>query len=660
MDFIAVYNYKNLNNEEEDLNRILLYHSFRETNDNGISLNEKLSVVGIIQGIWKFTHNFNTSDTISGIKYIDTRLDHRRLIVLEVELNYFIALGVKDGNYYPCAYYVKELYDSYKFFCMHCGAMADFDKHEELSDKLNEHFAIYWYELNILPEAMYNLDLSRVFWHRNYKVSDRKLYECRWETKIKKEILLDLDSYLGLRDICVYNLTRDKQRHPEKYGLVSSFSPEFESLPVLSNWIYHLDRIFCTPFSPHVLSGHVRLSRSNGEIDAGNSKKSCKDGSIGKNIWNKVSLPISMTYDVLSEVGNLTWLNTVVCGINQITNGLNTITNRIFWPGRMFIENQDLDTDSENYGFLISPISFEQLPKSYHFRRFQLQFEKDHCAAWYKLIFWHYKDYLVVLIFEDTFTRLWEKEYLYNLNLKLYNSLLILESSLVQPKGDTDKFVYAVLNKETGKIESSLPLINAHDGDKDKSSNPLKLVVYGIEDTLRHFAIDPESISRGHTTSIMLASPVDNNKPTLRAQNVQSHWGVGLSGLEITKWKRKPNKSGHVTSKTENDTVFGSMSYKKILEFNNKLCKLYSGVLTSSNKKDSVKEEKLVKLGNGILCYFAESSEEVIVIIKDWFIEDSKLLEYKRNPSANDDDLIIMDSLGKDVRKWWVRRTSKY
>ncbi|AMD18798.1 HBL104Wp [Eremothecium sinecaudum] len=658
MEFIAVYNPKLCHKEGEEWKQVLLYHSFQETNDEPIPLNEKLSLIGIMQGIWNFTHNFSMNSADLSMKYIDTRLDHCRLLAVEVERDYFLAFGVEDDNYYPSAYYIKELYHSYNFFCMKCGSMGSFRSSEELTDKLNEYFVTYWYDLMLLPEAIYASNLTNVYWHEGFKVGELDICTTQWETYIKHQILLDDESYLGLKDICVYKLPRDRQNHPRQYGMIRNFTPEFKSLPVLSNWIYNLDRIFDSAFSPHVLSDHVRLLRPDeSDIDSDGHLKQ----SIGRQLWDNVTMPISMTYDAISEVGNLAGINAVVHGINKITTGLNTMTNKFAWP-KSKTASPDLKSPSVRHGFLISALSLDSLPEAYKYRRFQLQFESDNSPPkWYKVLFWHYNDYLFTLIFEDDFKRIWDPKYLEELNIKLFESMTILQESVVNPQGDSDKFAYAVLNKETNRIESSIPTTNFNRKD-DSTSSPLQLIVSGIDDTLRFLVSD--QVSPSTTLSFSTLPPTQNSpddaasRTRSTGENSETIRNPKAGGVNIFNWKSSTEKPHRVTSKADNDTSFSSLSYEKLLELNVELCKMYSGVLKSECKRDSVMEEKLIKLSNGILCYIGVSSKEVVVIVKNWFLEDRNVKYLKPGMNKRDTNIMI-NSLGKDVRKWWDDRSTK-
>ncbi|AET38918.1 Ccz1p Ecym_3432 [Eremothecium cymbalariae DBVPG len=667
MDFIAVYNPKLYTLETDAWRQLLLYHSFQEHSEP-IPLNEKLSLIGIIQGIWQFTHNFNVPTASSKVKYIDTHLGNGRLITVELEPDYFITFGINDGNQYPCSYYIRELCQSYSFFRMHFGPMSSFKERNELTNRLNEYLVMYWYDLNLIPEAIYSSNFANIFWHDSFKVSELKTSNSAWETSIKNNILLDDDTFLGLKDICVYKLPRDGHRHPKKYGLVRNFTTNFESLSTLSNWLYHLDRIFDSALSSHVLAGHVHLLRQGTREE--DPTIDVPETTMGTKIWHNATLPISMTYDAINEVGNLTGINTFMNGLNTIANGLGSITNKIGWPNTSTEPGGRNRSDSTTHGFLISPLSLDILPESYHFRRFQLQFSSLNTQPeWYKLLFWHFKDYLCVLIFNEDFTKIWDPSYLESLDSKLYKSISILENSVIDTTVDTEGFAYAVLDKESHRIQTSLPMIQCHaeEAAGDTSQMPLKLVVNGIDDALQY--LTSNTINSNAWTSIAsIYSPSISSEVTTKPlqkdasdqKNSSNLWKLGLSRLTSFPSREAQDKSSKGTSTANGDSFLCTLSLDKLLELNIDLCKIYMGIQNSEYRRDSVKEEKLVKLSNGVLCYISNSSSEVVVILKNWFTDERFSKKNNCNIGTGKfEETILISSLGNDVRSWWDNRNNQ-
>ncbi|AAS50405.1 AAR040Cp [Eremothecium gossypii ATCC 10895] len=661
MDFIAVYNPAVYAKEadSEAWRQLLLYHSFKEDAEEPTPQNEKLSLIGMIQGIWQFAHNFSEPETRGSVRYVDTQLERRRVIAVEVEDGHFMAFGVEDGKRYGCEYYVRELLQSYHVFRLHCGSMSEFADRGELTDRLNEHVVGYWQALKLVPEAIYASTLASVCWHDGYKVSELELRDRAWESYIKNEILLDSESFLGLKDMCIYKLPRDGRRSAAEYGLLRSFAPEFLSLPELSNWVYHLDRLFETALSSHVLAGHVRLSIGGDEQEEeGELRHDSQPASdVGARMWRNVTMPISMTYDTMSEVGNLTGINTLMSGLNSLTSGFSSMTSRLVRRA----DRQNSDTASlslhVDHGFLISPLALEALPESYRYRRFQLRFSTDE-PQWYRLLFWYYKDYLCIFIFHENFDKIWDPDYLQAIDAKLYDAMLQLEGSVVTEDNKPGRFAYGVFNKTTKRIECSLPLLRFSDKRSDeKSRQPLKMVVAGIDETLQFLTAgtfatnmatsrtNDEHMGPSATNTLRMPEPTD--APS-------SSWTLDITKLNLFQGLNE-NLRLEKMADTDSGTFLDSLSSEKLLQLNVELCRLYTGIRRSEYNKAGIQEEQLLRLNNGILFYISTSPTEDVLILKNWFMDDKYTkAENKRSTSAS-----LLHSLGGDVRRWWNARTNR-
>ena len=75
--------------------------------------------------------------------------------------------------------------------------------------------------------------------------------------------------------------------------------------------------------------------------------------------------------------------------------------------------------------------------------------------------------------------------------------------------------------------------------------------------------------------------------------------------------------------------------------------------LQNSRRKKDIKEEKLIKLNNGVLCYITDDEDSIVILVKNWF-DPTTNSPIKEETDYKKKDLI--NSLGKDVMKWWENR----
>lgn len=86
--YITVFDPSRSTNENDTFKQLLLFHSFGD-NDPVPSLNEKLSTIGIIQGIWSLTNSRPSSDGQHEDLEKIIELDNDVLLCIKVESRIF-------------------------------------------------------------------------------------------------------------------------------------------------------------------------------------------------------------------------------------------------------------------------------------------------------------------------------------------------------------------------------------------------------------------------------------------------------------------------------------------------------------------------------------------------------------------------------------------
>lgn len=258
--------------DSEAQSSLLLFHEFGD--QYNCSLNEKLSRIGIIQGIWSMSHDIideeNESDTENIIE-----LDNEIILTIFVESRFFIVLVLSNidtevttvssnnknennnlhnnisYNNIPYQFYVSHLWLSYRFFILQYGTFQSFyDKDtlntNQLTNLLNEHMIPFWNDIYLKPSTLIRRGLDTL-WYESFKCSefninnplkqtnvhnvnkngdninsvDTTSNSCKnwhlndsvqsWDSMILRDVILNEESFPGIIDILIYNLPNVKQ-----------------------------------------------------------------------------------------------------------------------------------------------------------------------------------------------------------------------------------------------------------------------------------------------------------------------------------------------------------------------------------------------------------------------------------------------------------------
>lgn len=170
--------------------------------------------------------------------------------------------------------------------------------------------------------------------------------------------------------------------------------------------------------------------------------------------------------------------------------------------------------------------------------------------------------------------------------------------------------------------------------------SPLELVVNGLDETLQSLFL---SSGNNRKSSVATITPI---RTEIMDESGNNKWGLGLMGGFFNK---DASKSGpQIKSETFLDTIV----VDKLLELHLDVSKFLNSLQNSRRKKD-IKEEKLIKLNNGVLCYITDDEDSIVILVKNWF-DPTTNSPIKEETDYKKKDLI--NSLGKDVMKWWENR----
>lgn len=628
LDSITVFNPSYSTNESDSDKQLLLYHSFQ--GEQSYSLNEKLSQIGIIQAVWSFSQSFGD---FKGVHQNVVELDQQIICTVLVEDDFFVSLAITaEHTSIPASYVFSHLRHCYDFFVLQFGLWRDFHDRRALTDRLNEVLVSYWSELNLMPQYLQFKGFLSL-WPQAYKVAElpglEDSSEPSWESDLKQQILLDETSFLGLKDVLVYNLPKPTSRKGYKsYGLVRNFAPNCDSLPQVSNWIEHMDTIY-TRLSSHVIAGNVQYKENpEDEEPAENNTEHTTAGeslrSHSRKLYHNVTLPISFAYDAVQEVGNMAGISS---SVSLLTDFMPNISSWNPWGSSAKKEKK---ARSE---FLISPLSASFLPDSYKVKKLRLSFDQN--AKEYSCLFWFYNEILVILVFEQDFMKIWEHEFLSDLHFKLQSCISKLSSEhLNTVPHDAEKFCYAVVSKKTSQIKSSFPLYKAP--KVSETASPLELVVNGLDEFLNSGANRKTSVSTISANDVQLAD---------EERSARQSWGLGLMGGFF-----KKEQSGK-TPQVQVDTFLDCIPEEKLRDLHLDVT-TFVNTLSTSKRADDLKEEKLIKLNNGVLCFIREDSEEIVVLAENWF--NKKASKSKASTPSRGG---LVEYMGKEASEWWSNRT---
>ncbi|CAI4055528.1 hypothetical protein SKDZ_02G2390 [Saccharomyces kudriavzevii ZP591] len=705
--YITVFDPSRSTNENDTFKQLLLFHYFGNT-DSVPSLNEKLSTIGIIQGIWSLT---SSDDQLKDSEKM-IELNNDIILCIKVESKFFISLAISntddDHGTIPFQYFNSYLWLSYKFFKLLNGPFAGFSRDfNKLTDLLNEFVIPFWNDIYLNLETVTNRSFT-VIWPDFYKRAafqhgssipiDKNTDKETWDTVILQKILLDKKSYLGIKDILVYHLpkcTRAHTREPigtKTYGLVRNFSSDLNTLPDISNWLYHLHHTY-GEISSHILTGNAHFKQDlqleeererNQTTDEGQeeeiiveeeerqqqqqqqqqqeaSQNHTKGLSLSERMIRNVTLPITFAYDAIHEVSTTTGVSSSLSMIMDYvprphwsfmssSSDKSTSNNEYSSNHGSSNANTALITDSESmggtigssrFGFLVSPLNSNLLPPSYQALKLNLKFEnsKDN-ETFYNCLFWYFDDFLIVIVCDPSFSRVWENDYLKDLNFQLCQSMKRLKSEIFNLKDcDTmESFGYVIRDSITNEIESSIPF-----GSPKMSSNEnistLQLAINGIDQFIND---NSNSISLANWNPITIMGGFNTssrNNVTQGSENEEDDNNQALIRRYLN--------------------FLNLMSTEKLWDLQIDILQFLGSLQNSKRDPEYFQEERLLKLNNGILCYIKETNSKLVIIIKNWFQHDgaTKAVKQKHHSISNAiQESSLFQSLGRDVIDWWESR----
>ncbi|SCV04506.1 LANO_0G10616g1_1 [Lachancea nothofagi CBS 11611] len=631
LDFVTVFNPSFSTNERDAEKQLLLFHSFQK--GHSLSLNDKLAELGIIQATWRFSESFVDS---KGVGESVLELGDKLLCTILVEEDFFVTLAIELAECeVPATYFLAHLRHCYDFFVLQFGSWCNFENPNKLTDCLNEVLVPFWSEMNLMPNHIWYTGFLS-YWPQCYKAADLDNEKdlnpeaLPWDTRLKQQVLLDDASFLGLQDILVYHLPKPATHKGYKsYGLVRNFTPNFDSLPKISNWIEYLDTIY-TRLSSHVIAGNVQykeiLEEDAAETSNENEEQPVSNSLMNqsKKIYHNFTLPITFAYDAVQEVSNMTGVSS---SMSLLTDFMPKIPSWNPWASSN--DNKPKVARSE---FLISPLSASFLPESYKVKVLELSY--NGVVQSYNCLFWFYNEILVVLVFKKDFAKIWDHEYLHDIHFKLTNCISELYSSHLTSKPDKppDSFCYATISKETHQIRSSFPLYKIQ--KILASASPLELVVNGLDEFLTSGANRKTSVATLNPTPGPIQDDDIVSKPS---------WGLSLMGGIFRKEQLEDK------AVVQFDTFLDNISDEKLRCLHLDISK-FVNTLSTSRRAEDLKEEKLIKLNNGVVCFIREDSDKIVILVENWF--DKRGSKSKRVPSEKKS---LVQYMRTDVTDWWNR-----
>ncbi|CAR27452.1 hypothetical protein ZYGR_0I07270 [Zygosaccharomyces rouxii] len=568
-EYITVFDPSRSHGEDDIHQQLLLYHSFTGSEN---SLNDKLGQIGVIQGLWSLTNSLSGEDGNQGSQEKVVQLHGKVLLIIRVESRFFICLSMnKDDNSIHHQFYLAHLWHCYRFFTLWHNKFASIPDARRLTNLLNEHFVPFWCDLQVKPDAIIKKGIVGL-WHQSHKMAELEFAHCdqSWESLINQDVLLESESYLGIKDILVYHLPNFEQSPGYKtYGLVRNFSSDIDFVTNISNWIYHSHALYGN-LSSHVLASNTHYK----ETPADNTTTATASSNIrtqartvvpaltttGETILHNLTLPISLAYDAVQEVGATTGISNSISLFMDYLPKWNPSAITSVLGGN---PREQGPAAGPPQGYLISPLCGNGLPENYKQRVVKSQAgtinEKD-----YNCIFWYYRDVLVCVVSEPNFNKIQDHQYLEDLSYKLSCSM--------------EKFYATAFPKEKH-------------GQQQPQPQP------------------------------QLPPP----PPTIQSRKKFDSFGFALRDkrtnecrCSIPSWPlNNESRSYHY------GTFLDSMPQDKLWELQHELVQFLQSLQNSRREKDSATEERLTRLSNGLVCFIRDCPEEMALVVANWFDETS-------------------------------------
>lgn len=661
--YVVVFRPEEQAGEQDDevmCKQILLYHAFGNTET---TIREKLGQVGIIQAMWSLS-----GDGVAGMdglkgeengddeeaKVIET--EKEMIFTIRVENQYFISLSVSHDSEFavPNDVYFGHMRNCYYFFRMKYGDFISYNN-TKLTDLLNEHFIYFWNDLYLRPD-MITSNYFMLRWPTAYKMAEINM-SANWETNIIQKILVQDESYLGIKDLLIYHLPEEQQNDGNKknYGLIRNFSNDFHDISHLSNWIYHLHSVYGR-ISSHVLAGNVHYQGihqpDNTEEDENTLLNSETNNSenqpqtfsqnlseASSNIVHNMILPFTLAYDAIHEVGTTA----------GVSNSMSLFMDYMPKWSRNYepvTSNKKIENKSKSRSsFLISPLASNILSESYKVKTLNLRFGKDSRKI-FNVLFWYFNDILVVMIFDQDFTKIQEKDYLMKLENVLSESMQLIYSNeltaATDSKVEIDNFAYLVKNKKSAKVYSTFPMVKLpHISDANLYQTTLELV----SNTMDQFL-----------------SNSNNPSANVDTLNEQKNTGIDIMG---NIWNLLPDNNKSSDNNTKLSVLKGSKCFLDKMDVT-KLWELVQNCTISLNNLNSqiqndLLQERLIKTNDGIVIYIREDSDKLVLVLENSIAPESKaslkrLTNLKTGQDLDETNILkssLFKTLGKDVKIWW-------
>lgn len=696
LQFITVFDPTKSTDETDTYKQLLIFHNFEDVD---LSLNDKLGKISMMHGLFLLTNSSPDSKS-NNERVIES--DNETILVIRVEDQFFIGLSFVNNStnsrepYGTISYhyYLAHLWYSYEFFTLFYGTFSKFNDPSKLTDCLNEQLISFWNEIYKNPECMKRKGLS-CMWPFSHRISNLEAnnIENSWESIMNKEILLDPESYLGIKDILVYHLPNLGLRNIEStkkknirtssktYGLVRNFSANFKSLGTISNWIYHLHSVYdCISsealtsnnnYRGECMKSHSTFVRKNNvenepivtnnendneqEINSEQTENQLPPDTLNfsmqaKQLLHNMALPITFSYDVVQEVGATTGVSNSMSLVTNYLPFFNNSNNN--YNGELnSINDGNVELKEKNYGYLISPTYPESHPNEFKVKEMILDFSQDdnddinNEVEKYNVIFWYYQSTLVVIICKSTFNKIWEIPYLNKLEEKLIICL--------------DRFYDTMFNEElkNGVIGKNEDFGYLH-YKKDKLGGTINISIpswVNMNDMLKY----------NNETEIQSVVVDDDTNENENVEGV-SNWKFG--NMIGTYWNNNNNKKVTIDKdiineeeeeeKSDRILLYGCnfldyLEDARINELNIQLEILLMNQKNMSRKINGIIEERLTKINNGIICFLRENENEFLLIIQNWFDDKIRPKIRKGNYYYSDmtSSLILIDSLSKEVRE---------
>lgn len=422
INFFSILDPSLSHDEEDSINQLLVFWS---PNDQDINENDKLSKIGIVQGINNFVKNFEENDSLDYIELnnqliIFELFEDRFQIMISINLTQVKDEGDVEyiqNDIAPISFLKELIHQGYNDFRLHNGSFNyNFDNFGK------DEFMTYlgkWWEIWVT-----NLQLEII------ENGVLKLYDGYKKANIEPPAI---NTSIDFKNLLIFNTNKSNY---ETYGLIYDHFNNLThtSKTRLLNWLEEQDNYTLTPqsilISPILKNPKVITDLNNSEI-----------------IYD----PFKLVFNTLSEVSRVSGVTAGVnAGVHGVSNGMSTINGYLpSWMGggSKSLDNEEVGQDEipkgvENYGFLIGKIGDEVIKKE-----IWLEFEGDEEKK-FKMIVFKYYDYIFLSIHDD------------DINYDVINDEFIKIGDMLKFNQVNEKnFYFMIYDKFDKTIESNIPNI---------------------------------------------------------------------------------------------------------------------------------------------------------------------------------------------------------